>query len=270
MMDAVFEPSTTPLAVVAARLGLAAALGGALGLDRELRNRAAGLRTHMLVSLAAALFALLILEFLDRPTSNPDRLRIDPSRILEGVTAGVAFLAAGTIIQARGSIRGITTGAGLWLAGAIGTAVGLGYGHIALVAAVIGITIISLLRMVTSGMERQDEDDAPLAAEPVGRGKGSRALNGVAKSSGRDSMSSAHPETDHDAIRSWAEKHGGRPAKVNTDGPGGILRLDFQTKDENLEEISWEEFFRIFEDSRLALLLPDDDTSRFNKFVSRD
>ncbi|MEX6506191.1 hypothetical protein [Jiella sp. M17.18] len=83
-------------------------------------------------------------------------------------------------------------------------------------------------------------------------------------------MASAEPVTDHDEIRQWAEKHGGRPSKVETGGEGGILRLDFQDPDENLTEISWEEFFQIFEDNKLALLLPEDnDKSRFNKFVAR-
>ncbi|CUH39610.1 hypothetical protein JSE7799_02337 [Jannaschia seosinensis] len=83
-------------------------------------------------------------------------------------------------------------------------------------------------------------------------------------------MSSAHPETDHDRIREWAESHGGRPAKVETEGEGGILRLDFQEPDEDLIEIDWTEFFEIFEDRKLALLLPEGRDSRFNKFVSRD
>jgi hypothetical protein len=82
-------------------------------------------------------------------------------------------------------------------------------------------------------------------------------------------MASAHPVTDHDEIRKWAEKHGGRPSKVDTGGEGGILRLDFQEKDEDLTEISWDEFFEIFEDSKLALLLSSEGESRFNKFVSR-
>jgi hypothetical protein len=85
----------------------------------------------------------------------------------------------------------------------------------------------------------------------------------------RSPMSQAKPVTDHEEIRRWAEKHGGRPAKVDTGGEGGVLRLDFREKDENLTEISWEEFFEIFEDSDLALLLPEDDKSRFNKFVAR-
>lgn len=82
-------------------------------------------------------------------------------------------------------------------------------------------------------------------------------------------MSAAHPVTDHDQIRRWAEKHGGRPAKVETGGAGGVLRLDFQDKDENLTAIGWDEFFQIFDDNDLALLLPDGPESRFNKFVER-
>jgi hypothetical protein len=82
-------------------------------------------------------------------------------------------------------------------------------------------------------------------------------------------MASAEPVIDHDEIREWAEAHGGRPAKVETEGEGGILRLDFREKDENLTEISWEEFFEIFEENNLALLLSPKDESRFNKFVER-
>ncbi|WP_159714317.1 hypothetical protein [Geminicoccus flavidas] len=82
-------------------------------------------------------------------------------------------------------------------------------------------------------------------------------------------MASAHPVTDHDQIRKWAEQHGGRPAMVDTEGEGGILRLDFQEKDEKLTEIDWDEFFKIFEERKLALLLSEDGKSRFNKFVAR-
>lgn len=88
-------------------------------------------------------------------------------------------------------------------------------------------------------------------------------------------MSSAHPTTDHEEIRKWAESHGGRPAKVDTGGEGGILRFDFGEKDDKLVEIDWDEFFEIFEDNDLALLIQAEPSesegrqSRFNKFVSR-
>ncbi len=88
-------------------------------------------------------------------------------------------------------------------------------------------------------------------------------------------MSEATTTTDHDEIRRWAEERGGRPSVVRTEqGRGGILRFDFGEDDEKLEETSWEEFFRIFEDSKLALLRQDTleggETSRFFKFVVRD
>lgn len=89
-------------------------------------------------------------------------------------------------------------------------------------------------------------------------------------------MSEAKTITDHDAIRRWAEERGGRPARVKStagkDG-GGVLRFDFGDKDDALEEIDWETFFQIFEDSDLALLEQDETkdgkTSRFSKFVQR-
>jgi hypothetical protein len=88
-------------------------------------------------------------------------------------------------------------------------------------------------------------------------------------------MASAHPTVDHDEIRRWAEKHGGRPAKVETGGPGGILRFDFGEPDANLKPIEWEEFFQIFDDNDLALLIQaepresEGKQSRFSKFVQR-
>lgn len=84
-------------------------------------------------------------------------------------------------------------------------------------------------------------------------------------------MASAVPVTDHDEIRRWAEARGGRPAKVDPGGEGGVLRFDFGEKEEALTEIGWDEFFRIFDDSDLAVLLQTDTAdSRFSKFVRRD
>lgn len=88
---------------------------------------------------------------------------------------------------------------------------------------------------------------------------------------------SGNTTTDHDTIRKWVEERGGKPATVRTNGDDvGILRIDFPgySGDETLEEISWDEFFRKFDESNLAFLYQeqtaDGETSRFNKFVSRD
>jgi len=133
------------ISAVITRLAAAAMLGLVVGLDREFRNVPAGLRTHMLVSLAAATFALLAFEIVERArlegVSNPD-----PVRIIEAVTAGVAFLAAGTIIRGDRQVHGLTTGAALWLAGAIGLACGVGAYSIALVATVFGMAVLTTIR----------------------------------------------------------------------------------------------------------------------------
>jgi hypothetical protein len=90
-------------------------------------------------------------------------------------------------------------------------------------------------------------------------------------------MSQAKVITDHQQIKRWAEERGGHPAKVrNTEdnsGEGGVLRFDFAEKDASLEDISWEEFFEIFEENGLALLEQEETrsgrVSRFSKFVNR-
>jgi hypothetical protein len=88
-------------------------------------------------------------------------------------------------------------------------------------------------------------------------------------------MSKATTTTDHEVIRRWVEERGGRPARVRTGaGRGGLLRIDFQEPEEEFEEISWESFFEIFDQNRLAFLHQDTasegGTSRFNKFVDRE
>jgi len=87
-------------------------------------------------------------------------------------------------------------------------------------------------------------------------------------------MSEAARTTDHDVIRKWVEARDGHPARVKDTGEGGVLRIDFDPPDEGLQKISWDEFFGIFEDRKLAFLhqdmTEDGQTSRFNKFVDRD
>lgn len=126
------------------RLLLAAVAGAAIGLDRELKDRPAGLRTHMLTALAAALFTILTFEMFHAVRGNSD-----PIRIIEAVTAGVAFLAAGAIIQSRGGgVQGLTTGAAMWMAGALGVCCGAGYYVIALMATVLTVVILTVLNNI--------------------------------------------------------------------------------------------------------------------------
>lgn len=128
----------------ASRLAMAAVLTGAIGYEREHTDHSAGLRTHMLVGIGACVFTLLMIQLIHR--FEGDDIRSDPVRIVEAITAGVAFLAAGAIIQARGRVKGLTTGASLWLAGAVGLACGLGEYVLALLAVVMTLIILRLVK----------------------------------------------------------------------------------------------------------------------------
>ena len=111
-----------------ARLALAALLGSIIGLEREFREREAGLRTHLLVSLGSALFTIVsAFGFHDVLTHDPQVVvRLDPSRIAAQIVSGIGFLGAGAIIRQGLSIRGLTTAATLWVVAAIGMAAGRG------------------------------------------------------------------------------------------------------------------------------------------------
>lgn len=129
------------------RLVAGAALGGCIGLERELRAHPAGLRTHMLVGLAASLFTLVAVDLAQRLHVGTDASGVDPLRAIEAVTAGVAFIAAGAIIRSGDRVRHITTGAGLWLAGAVGLAAGAGYLGLAGLTTALAVAILAVLRL---------------------------------------------------------------------------------------------------------------------------
>lgn len=127
------------------RLGVAAVLGGVIGLERELDEKAAGLRTHMLVSAGSALFTLVsaygFAGILGE--SGPQVLvRLDPSRIAAQIVTGVGFLGAGVIFRQGFSIRGLTTAASLWVVAAVGMAAGAGFWQGAVIAT--GVGLVSL------------------------------------------------------------------------------------------------------------------------------
>jgi putative Mg2+ transporter-C (MgtC) family protein len=146
-----------PLTTIGIRLLAAALLGAVIGIDREWRSRPAGLRTHMLTALAAALFTVLTFEIVNSDLLMHENTRVDPIRVIEAVTAGVAFLAAGTIIRGRGGVHGLTTGAGMWLAGSLGVAAGLGYLAVAGLAAAFGVAIISLLGQIERAVQHSGD-----------------------------------------------------------------------------------------------------------------
>lgn len=136
------------LQTVALRLGAATLLSMLVGWERELQRRPAGLRTHMMVGLGAAAFYLVTIEFALGELRTLENLRVDPTRIFEGVITGIGFLGAGAIIQRGGNVIGLTTGAGIWVAGAIGLACGGGYFMIAALVTVFSLVVLGIMQFV--------------------------------------------------------------------------------------------------------------------------
>jgi len=128
-------------AELALRLLAGLALGAIIGFERELHRQPAGFRTHSLVSLGAALFAII-------SAYGYGGANIDPTRITAQIVSGIGFIGAGTILQSRGRVRGLTTAASLWSVAAIGTAAGTGLYILAVLGTVLILVVLSLLDRV--------------------------------------------------------------------------------------------------------------------------
>jgi putative Mg2+ transporter-C (MgtC) family protein len=176
-MDAIladmFPASRIGYSVIFPRFVGAILFGAVIGFERESKNRPAGLKTHIMVSLAAAVFAVVAIESIHIRGFEDQNVRVDPLRVIEAVTAGVAFLAAGTIVLSRGEVHGITTGTSLWLAGAIGVSLGFGQWLIAFGAVLAGFVILFLVGKMEMrfGPEGDPPVDGAAEKEPVGGGK---------------------------------------------------------------------------------------------------
>jgi putative Mg2+ transporter-C (MgtC) family protein len=149
------------------RLALAGVLGGLIGLERELRERGAGLRTHLLVSVGAALFTIA-------GAYGFGGVRVDPTRVAAQIVTGVGFLGAGAIIRQGFSVRGLTTAATLWVVAAVGLAAGAGYYSGAVITTALVLLALWPLRILAYRILRRFRaDDGRLLVElPVGTGPG--------------------------------------------------------------------------------------------------
>jgi putative Mg2+ transporter-C (MgtC) family protein len=157
------------------RLALAALLGGLIGVERELREREAGLRTHLLVSVGSALFTIVgaygFHAFLD---SGASVVRADPTRIAAQIVTGIGFLGAGAIIRQGLSVRGLTTAATLWVVAAVGLASGAGYYSGAVITTALVLLALWPLRILAYRMliRFRPEDGRLLVALPAGQPPG--------------------------------------------------------------------------------------------------
>jgi putative Mg2+ transporter-C (MgtC) family protein len=133
---------------LAGRLALGLVLGAAIGFERELHRQPAGFRTHSLVALGSALFTIISAYGFAGSS-------VDPTRIAAQIVSGIGFIGAGTILQHRGNIRGLTTAASLWSVAAIGMAAGAGLLALALTGTLLILVILSLLDNVEAFIRRR-------------------------------------------------------------------------------------------------------------------
>ena len=204
-------------AEVLLRLAVAAGLGGAIGLERELRDREAGLRTHMLVSVGSALFTIVsaygFREFL---VHGGNVVRADPTRIAAQIVSGIGFLGAGAIIRQGFSIRGLTTAATLWLVAAIGMASGAGYYSAAIIATAGALFSLGPLRIAAFKIVRRFRGETgrlliqlPSGESPAG------VVDAVERSGGRIESMEISQEADRRNVELFVElAQAGKPPAV--------------------------------------------------------
>ncbi|MFT0850147.1 MAG: MgtC/SapB family protein [Alcaligenaceae bacterium] len=143
-------PNLSELTIICVRLGIAALLGALIGYDRERRGKEAGLRTHMMVSLGAALFILVPLR--------AGMEIADASRVLQGIITGIGFLGAGAIIKQseHAVIKGLTTASSIWVAAAIGIAAGMGSETTAILGTVAALFILVSVRRMERHIDTEE------------------------------------------------------------------------------------------------------------------
>lgn len=137
------------------RLSVAAVLGGLLGIEREHKGKAAGIRTHMLVAMGSALFVLV--------SQQAGIIATDMSRVIQGLIAGIGFLGAGTILKGQDEekVKGLTTAAGIWMTAAIGMAAGLGLEVTAMLSTLLALAIFSVVPRIMRWVDKSAPPAAP-------------------------------------------------------------------------------------------------------------
>ncbi len=172
------------------RLLVAAGLGGAIGLERELRDHEAGFRTHLLVSLGACVFTLVsAYAWTDWTFSTESGIVFDPTRIAAQIVTGVGFLGAGAIIVRGISVRGLTTAATLWAVAAIGMAAGTGYYTVGIGAALLVLISLGPLKLISSRLvARVRPEEAELAIVLVHDGDATSVLSAIEELGGQVSQ----------------------------------------------------------------------------------
>ena len=152
------------------RILVAAALGGIVGIERELRDQPAGFRTHMLVAIGACLFTIVGAFGFQQFTGGTDaqRIQADLTRVASQVVVGIGFLGGGTILRHGATVRGLTTAATLWVTAAVGVAVAMGLYFVATATSILAVFALAALKPIERRFMRgmRQEDEPPSAMSP--------------------------------------------------------------------------------------------------------
>ncbi|MBA2352636.1 MAG: MgtC/SapB family protein [Pseudomonadota bacterium] len=141
---------------IVVHLSVALVAGGAIGLERSYHGRAAGFRTHALVCISSsALMLVTLYQARWFPVTDFDTVRVDPTRMAQGIMTGIGFLGAGAILKEGLSVRGLTTAASIWITAAIGILVGIGFYFPAAVATLLTLGTLSVFRWIEMRMPTQ-------------------------------------------------------------------------------------------------------------------
>jgi putative Mg2+ transporter-C (MgtC) family protein len=232
----------------AAELGLALALSAAVGLEREIRQKNAGLRTHTLVGVGAALF-MLISKYGFTDVLEPRLVVLDPSRVAAQIVTGVGFLGAGLIFVRRDSVRGLTTAASIWVTAAIGAASGAGLPVLAVLTTGIYFLVVLGFPLATRRLPRSATAiSAVRVTYPDGRGilrdllaeattRGFAIDDIATERSGRDGQSESSRKAGR-TVQVTLHVHGRHPvtelatALSELDGVEAVLAADANAIDE--------------------------------------
>lgn len=131
------------------RITLAGALGGLIGLERQLRAKDAGLRTHILVGIGSAMF-MIVSKYGFEDLLTLEHVSFDPSRVAAQVVSGMGFLGAGTIMIQKQMVKGLTTAAGMWVTAAIGLVIGSGLYEIGIYGTMVTLIVLEIFRQLSN------------------------------------------------------------------------------------------------------------------------
>jgi putative Mg2+ transporter-C (MgtC) family protein len=210
----------------------AAGLAGVLGIERELSDQPAGFRTHMLVGVGSALFAVISAYGFDAVVGRQENvvIRADPSRVAAQIVTGIGFLGGGAILKYGATVRGLTTAASLWVTAAVGTAAGLGMLSIAAATTAIALLTLAVFRPIRAVIRRYGLDRVEFSIETDGSVAGPEVIDELAGLG--ISLRQARVERQED----------GRWLVLQTVLPGGVRPeevADRLERNEHIRRVDW-------------------------------